>query len=81
MCVYIVQLLSPVQCFATQWTASRQAPLFMGFPGQEYWSGLPFPSAGIFLTQESNPCVIHWQMDSLPLSHQGSPNVSLLTYK
>ena len=25
---------------------SRQAPLSMGFPRQEYWSGLPFPSPG-----------------------------------
>ena len=23
-----------------------QAPLFMGFPRQEYWSGLPFPPPG-----------------------------------
>ena len=23
-----------------------QAPVFMGFPRQEYWSGLPFPSRG-----------------------------------
>ena len=36
--------------------------------------GLPFPPpGGIFLTQESNPCLLHWQADSLPLSHQGSP--------
>ena len=37
------------------WTVARQAPLFMGFPRQEYWSGLPFPSQGngIFLTQVS----------------------------
>ena len=27
-------------------TVARQAPLSMGFPGQEYWSGLPFPSPG-----------------------------------
>ena len=27
-------------------TVACQAPLFMGLPGQEYWSGLPFPSAG-----------------------------------
>ena len=26
------------------WTVARQAPLYMGFSGQEYWSGLPFPS-------------------------------------
>ena len=25
-------------------TADRQAPQYMGFPRQEYWSGLPFPS-------------------------------------
>ena len=30
----------------TPWTVVHQAPLFMGFPGQEYWSGLPFPSPG-----------------------------------
>ena len=27
-------------------TVARQAPLFMRFPRQEYWSGLPFPSPG-----------------------------------
>ena len=32
--------------FATLWTVARQAPLPMGFPRQEYWSGLPFPSPG-----------------------------------
>ena len=32
--------------FVTPWTVDCQAPLSMGFPGQEYWSGLPFPSAG-----------------------------------
>ena len=25
---------------------ARQSPLFMGFPRQEHWSGLPFPSPG-----------------------------------
>jgi len=28
----------------TPWTVACQAPLSMGFPRQEYWSGLPFPS-------------------------------------
>ena len=32
--------------FATPWTVARQAPLSMGFPRQEYWSGLPFPIPG-----------------------------------
>ena len=30
--------------FVTPWTVIHQAPLSMGFPRQEYWSGLPFPS-------------------------------------
>ena len=30
----------------TQWTVTRQAPLSMGFPKQEYWSGLSFPPLG-----------------------------------
>ena len=29
--------------FATPWIVAHQAPLFMGFPRQEYRSGLPFP--------------------------------------
>ena len=32
--------------FATPWTVALQAPLSMGFPRQEHWSGLPFPSPG-----------------------------------
>ena len=30
----------------TPWTVAHQAPLSMGFPRQEYWSGLPFPTSG-----------------------------------
>ena len=32
--------------FVTPWTVVRQAPLSLGFPRQEYWSGLPLPSPG-----------------------------------
>ena len=32
--------------FVTPWTVTCQAPLSIGFPRQEYWSGLPFPSPG-----------------------------------
>ena len=53
----------------TPWTVARQAPLSMGFPGQEYCSGLPFPSPGVFPTQGSNLGLLHWQADSLPLYH------------
>ena len=30
-------------------------------------------ACGILSDQGSNPCLLHWQADSLPLSHQGSP--------
>ena len=52
----IFQLLSHVQFFVTTWTIAHQAPLFLGLPRQEYWSGLPFlppgdhPNLGIQLT-------------------------------
>ena len=32
--------------FATPWSAAHQSPLSIGFPRQEYWSGLPFPPPG-----------------------------------
>ena len=32
--------------FATLWTVVHQAPPSMGFPRQEYWSGLLFPPPG-----------------------------------
>ena len=31
---------------ATPWTVAHQSPLSIGFPRQEYWSGLSFPSPG-----------------------------------
>ena len=37
---------SRVQLFVTFWTVACQAPLSLGFPRQEYWSGLPFPPPG-----------------------------------
>ena len=39
-------MLSHVQLFAAPWTATHQAPLSMGFPRQEYWSGVPFLPPG-----------------------------------
>ena len=36
-------VLSCIQLFAAPWTVACQAPLFMGFPMQEYWIRLPFP--------------------------------------
>ena len=67
--------------FATPWTVARQAPLSMGFSRQEYWSGLPFPSPGIFPIQGSNLQFLHWQAESLQLSHLGSPHIQITDAK
>ena len=48
-----VKSLIRVRLFATPWTVAHQAPLFMGFSRQEYWSGLPCPPPGVFPTQGS----------------------------
>ena len=39
-----VKSVSLVQLFVTPWTVAHQTPLSMGFPRQEHWCGLPFPS-------------------------------------
>ena len=50
--IYIYILLLLFSCkdmsdpLKTSWIIARQAPLSMGFPRQEYWNGLPFPSLG-----------------------------------
>ena len=36
-------------------TVARQAPLSVGFPRQEYWSGLPFPPPGDLSDQGIEP--------------------------
>ena len=63
--------------FVAVWTLAHQGPLSVGFLRLEYWNGLPFPSP----RDPSNPGVelhlVHWQADSLPLSHQGSPTIKI----
>ena len=51
---------------------AHQAPLSMGFPKQEHLSGLPFPSPGNLPHSGIGPVSPSFQVDSLPLSHQGS---------
>ena len=63
--------------WVTTWTVTCQVPLSMAFSRHEYWSGLPFPppeclpNPGIEPMSPAPPAL---QADSLPLSHQGSPN-------
>ena len=46
---------------ALVWTVAHQASQSRAFPRQGYWNGLPFPSPGIFLTQGSNPGLLHYR--------------------
>ena len=61
--------------FFTEW-ATREAPIFLWAPffggGQDYWSGLPFPSPGYLPDSGMEPGSPALQPGSLPLNHQGS---------
>ena len=62
----------PTLCDPMDYVAC-QAPLSMGFPRQEHWSRLPFPSLGDLLDPGIEEMhLLHCQADSL-LSRQGSP--------
>ena len=63
----------------TLWTRAHQAPLCpWDSPGKNTGMGCHFFLQGIFPTRGSNPCLLQWQMDSLPLSQQGSPCIHLI---
>ena len=87
-------LVTPEVCFTCFWTLHKQThticvllglsiahqdPLFMGFSKEEYWSGLPFPSAGDLsdpgIEPASPEAPAPWA-DSLLLNHQGSLTLS-----
>ena len=51
----VLSHFSSVQPFVTSWTVVLQAPLSMGFPRQEYWSGLPCPPPGDLPDSEIAP--------------------------
>ena len=74
-------MLSHVRLFVTPRTAARQAPLSLENPGKNTGVGCHFFLQGIVLNQGLNPhrlCVLHWQADSLPLSHLGNPLRSVI---
>ena len=52
--------------FCDPWTVAHQAPLSMEFSRQEYWSGLPFTSAGDLPKPRIEPSPPALQANSLP---------------
>ena len=65
--------LSVVSNSATPWTVASQASLSLWFPGQEYWSGLPFPSPGDHLNPGIKPGSRALQTHSLQSEPPGNP--------
>ena len=71
-------MLSCVELFVTPWTVTCQAPLFIKFSKQEYWSGLTFPTPGNLPDpgmESTFPTSLALAGSSLPLSHLGSQEV------
>ena len=65
--VWLVAKSYPTLC--DPWTVACQSPLSMGFPSKNTGMGCYFLLQGIFLTQGLNLNLLHWQANSLPLSH------------
>ena len=67
-------------CSVTKLCLTLCDPMDCSLPGSSFhgilqerileWAAIPF------LTQGSNSHLLHWQVDSLPLSHRGSPQAS-----
>ena len=58
------------KCVSYPWPVAHQTSLSMGFPRQEYWSGLPFPSPGDLPDPGVKPLSLTsptLAMDSLPV--------------
>ena len=72
LCAKFLQLYLTL-CDPLDQTIACQSPLSMGFLRQEYWSGLPRPPPGDLPDPGIKPTSPTLQVDSLPLSHQGSP--------
>ena len=70
--------LSYVRLFATPWTVAYQAPRFMGFSRQGYWSGLPFPSEDLLAVLGTLKSLLqHHSSKALILQHSAFFTVQL----
>ena len=72
--------LSWIWLSAIPWTVAHQPLCPWHFPGKNTGVGCHFLFQEIFPTQWLNPHLLgllHWQVDSLPLHHLGSPQILL----
>ena len=85
MCVHVCSVASHVRLLATPWTVPCQAPLFVGFSRQEYWSGYPFPSPGDLPSSGIKPislvleawCLNHWTSWDVPHNYIDASYIDL----
>ena len=80
-CMHGAYVISCVWRFVTSWTGAHQVPLCMGFPRQEYWKGLPFPSPVICVCVCVCVCVdifLHYDIEwTLSFKWLGSLNIGM----
>ena len=75
VCAFSVAKSCPALCDPVDCSMPRSSVHGI-FPGKNFGVGCHFLLQGIFPTQGSNPgllCLLHWQADSLPLSHLRRP--------
>ena len=76
-----VKSLSHAQLFCNLMDCSPPgSSLSMGFSRQEYWNGLPFPAPGDLFNSGIKCTCAALQVDSFPLSHQGSPYIASVQF-
>ena len=66
----VLSCFSHDQLCVILWTVACQAPLYMGFSRQKYWSGLPCPHPGDLLNPGIEPSLPHSRQILYHLSHQ-----------
>ena len=72
VCVCVRAYICSVMSYSvTPWTVDCQIPAW-NFSGKNTRVGCHFLFQGIFPTQGSNPCLLHWLVDWLPLCHLGT---------
>ena len=82
--VAVLGCFSGVHLFATPWTVAHQVPLSMGYSSKNTGVSCHALLQGSFPTQGLNPhllSLLHWQADSLPLHHLGSPLKKMYYHK
>ena len=79
-CIFIFVVVQSLNCVNPMDCSPSGSSVHRIFPGKNTRVGCHFLLQGIFSIQGSSPCLLHWQMDSLPLTHLGSPYIHTHTH-